>query len=268
MTEIGFLKSIYLFQRLSDETLAAIAERLQPRQLAPNEILFNIGDPGNELFIVKQGRMAIFAPSTTEPGKESPIRIFQPGQVLGEMALIDREPRSLSARALEPTTVLVLGGEHFLQLLRDDDHIAFAVMGGLSDRIRYTTKFLNEVRGWVRQVADQKYDPPADSAIVGQIRGWVRQVADQDYEQPFEPAPEFQDQTLLALAAEFAHMATQVQKRESELKHEIAQLRIEIDEARRQREVSTVVETDYFKDLKAKSRAMREAKVQRESEEG
>jgi signal transduction histidine kinase len=118
--------------------------------------------------------------------------------------------------------------------------VATAVMGGLSDRIRYTTEFLSEVREWVKRVAEGRYD------------------------REFKPQADYQDRSIAALAGEFAQMAAHVQKREEELRQEIMQLRIEIDEAKKARQVSEIVESDFFQDLQSKARRMRQQKSESE----
>jgi phage regulator Rha-like protein len=59
------------------------------------------------------------------------------------------------------------------------------------------------------------------------------------------------------LAAEFAQMAAQVQKREESLRQQIADLRIEIDEAKKERQVGEIVESEYFQNLRAQASALR-----------
>jgi len=233
MTETTELKQISLFSQLDDQDLATAAAALKTRQLAQGEILFNLGDVGDELFIVQSGRIAIFTPSQDKPGEEQPIRIFEPGETVGEMALIDNHPRSLSGRSLEPTQLLVLTRQDFHRLLRAHPDMAVAVMASLSERIRYTTEFLNEVREWVRRVAEGKY------------------------EREFKPDADCQDRSIATLAREFAQMAAQVQKREEELRQQVAQLRIEIDVAKKQRQVDEIVGSDYFQALQAKAKNLR-----------
>jgi CRP-like cAMP-binding protein len=233
MTETTGLKTILLFNRLPEAALAEIAAALKPRALGAGEALFAMGDPGDELFIVKAGRIAIYAPDPAKPGEERPIRIFEAGEALGEMALIDNQPRSLSARAVEAAEVHVLTGDDFRRLLRAYPDMALAVMAGLSDRIRYTTDFLAEVRGWIQRVAAGQYD-----------RSFA---ADQGY----------QDHSLQNLAADFAQMAAQVRQREEELRKEVEELRIEINEAKRQKQLEEITETDYFQTLQSKAGALR-----------
>ena len=62
MVKETFLKNIQLFNRLPDETLAGIYSNLKSRSLSTGEILFNQGDPGDQLIIVEEGKIAIFAP--------------------------------------------------------------------------------------------------------------------------------------------------------------------------------------------------------------
>lgn len=234
MTDIKQLKQTSIFGRLSDEALSKVAEALKTRELEAQTVLFNQGDPGNELFVVQRGRIAIYVPSKDQPGEERPIRIFEAEEVLGEMALIDDQPRSASARALEASTVLTLSGDDFQQLIRQHPEMALAVMAGLNDRIRYTTDFLGEVRGWVKRVAEGKYDRQF-SASSGQG-----------------------DRSISALAAEFAQMAAQVKQREENLRKELTQLRIQIDDDKRKRQVDEIVDSDYFQTLRSQAKKLRD----------
>lgn len=233
MLDSTVLKNVPLFAHLSDAELAQLQAVLTKRCLNAGDILFNMGDAGEELFIVRQGRVAIYVPNPETPGKEQPIRIFESGEALGEMALIDRQPRSLSARALEPAVLLALTGEEFHRLLAAYPKLALSVMSGLSDRIRYTTEFLSEVRGWVQRVGAGKYDRAGS--------------ANQNYADP----------SIAALAAEFTQMAAQVQQREEALRQEVLQLRIEIDDSKRKRHVEEITGSDYFQSLQQQARRLR-----------
>lgn len=232
-TETTGLKRIQLFRRLSDEALGSVQTALTTRHLAAGEVIFEMGDAGDELFIVKEGRIAIYAPDPEKPGEEQPIRIFEPPEALGEMALIDRQPRSLSARALDTSQVWVLTGGQFRTLLRTYPDMALAVMSGLNDRVRYTTQFLNEVREWVRRIAEGHY------------------------QRDFMPDAAYTDPSVSALAAEFAQMAAQVAQREAELQKEVFRLQIQVDQTKKERQVSEIVESDYFQSLRTQARKLR-----------
>ena len=113
------LGSMALFAELPPEAHAEVLAALHPRRYPAGTIIFNQGDPGDELLIVEDGEIAIFAP-TTGPAVGQAIRIFKPGDVLGEMALIDQQPRSLSARAESDAAVLALGTSGIPLLLVPD----------------------------------------------------------------------------------------------------------------------------------------------------
>lgn len=228
------LKDTSLFQNLSESDLAALMTVMHPRQLAAGEVLFNQGDPGDELLVVQSGKLAIFTPMAGKPNTGQAIRFFGPGEVLGEMALIDRKPRSASARAEEASTVLRLQGDDFRRLLAQNPDTTQAVMAGLSDRIRYTTDFLSEVRNWVQRMMEGNYQSAANTG-----------------------AGQYRDPTLAVLAGEFARMATVVQEREELLKQEVMQLRVEIDQAKRIEDSSRIMGSEYYQALKERAKLLR-----------
>jgi CRP-like cAMP-binding protein len=247
------LKEIYLFRRVSDPTLAELAAALEARAYEDGAVLFYKGDLGDEMFIVQEGSVAIYEPNPEKPGQERPLRIFRAGDTFGEMALIDNQPRTLSARAVQPTKVLVLKGDDFRRLLRDPA-LALAVMASQNDRIRYTTDFLGEVRDWIGRVAAGQHET---AQFFSDMQDWVRQVAEGDYPQDAKVDASYRDRTLSTLAAEFARMATQVKQREDALRRQIAELKIEIDETKRKKQVEEITDSEYFQDIQARARSLR-----------
>src|SRR5574341_1488039 len=130
MADTFSLRNIYLFAHLSDARLSQIAPVLERRTLKKGDVVFNRGDAGDALYLVEQGQLAIFAPDPANPGEEKPIRLFHKEDALGEMALIDHQPRSLSARAEQDSVVLVLKDSDFRRFVSEDADLAFAVIGG------------------------------------------------------------------------------------------------------------------------------------------
>jgi CRP-like cAMP-binding protein len=233
MTLSTLLKKNAIFKTLSDETIEKLTDSLKTRFLHAGDILFNLGDPGEEMIIVRNGKIAIYMPDKNQPQSGQALRIFQYGDILGEMALIDHLPRSASARAETDSVIAALDIETFKHLLESHPEVAMEVMSGLSSRIRYTTDFIGEIRQWVQRMAEGNYE--------------------------FSQSPSnLQDSSLSALAADFVRMAARVREREEKLKQEVAQLRIEIDETKRKQEVSQITESDYYISLKEKLKALRE----------
>jgi CRP/FNR family transcriptional regulator len=233
VTPISTLQKVAIFKTLPEDALNHLSTGLKTRSLQAGEVLFNLGDPGEEMILVEDGKIAIYMPEPDKPEAGQPIRIFQAGEILGEMALIDRLPRSASARAETDAVISTLDLATFQRLLADQPEVATAVMTGLSNRIRYTTDF------------------------IGEIRQWVQHVSEGDYASIQAPS-NLDDSSLSALAADFVCMAAQVREREEKLQQEVAQLRIEIDETKRRQEVSQITESEYYVNIKAKLKAMRE----------
>jgi CRP-like cAMP-binding protein len=237
------LRTTTIFQALSDSALAEVTAALKPRQLAQGEILFKKGDPGQDLIIVQEGKVAIYNPAPEDPAAGQAIRVFQPGDLLGEMALIDKKPRSLSARAEEASRIYALSGADFQHLLSTNPDLVSAVMAGLSDRIRYTTEFLTEVRQWVGRMSEGAY------------QGAVAEDANARYA----------DKTLATLAGEFAQMASKVKQREDTLRQQVHELQIQIDESKRKQERENIMGTEYYKSLQERAKQMRQQRQDNES---
>ncbi|WP_172797805.1 Crp/Fnr family transcriptional regulator [Longilinea arvoryzae] len=227
-----------MFSQLTGQALAEVEGGLKPRSLAAGEVLFNQGDPGDELILVTGGKLAIYAPEDGFPARGQPIRLFTDGSMLGEMALIDHQPRSLSARAEEPSTILALSRGDFERLMDENSILRNAIMAGLSERIRYTTDFLGEVRQWVQRITEGNYQAGIE----------------------IDTGRRFKDPSLAVLAAEFSKMAAQVKEREDTLKQEVAMLRIEIDETKRKEDASQIMNSDYYRSLKARVNEIRHKK--------
>ena len=100
---------------------------------AKNEMIFREGEVGSEGYLIKSGSVEIIKFDGVEyqslATHESPI-------LFGEMALIDRQPRSASARAKEDTTLEVLDQPRFLEYLRKEPSAAWNLMTVLSSNLR------------------------------------------------------------------------------------------------------------------------------------
>jgi CRP/FNR family transcriptional regulator/CRP/FNR family cyclic AMP-dependent transcriptional regulator len=98
-------------------------------------MIFHRDQTGDALYIIEVGKVRIFLP--TESGDEFSVDVLGPGDVFGEMALLDGQPRSASAIALEDTTTQVLGHADFQRHLTASPQFASALLGMLSRRLRH-----------------------------------------------------------------------------------------------------------------------------------
>lgn len=94
-------------------------------------VVFIKGDRGNAAYMVRSGKVEI-----REGGRV--VETMMRGEIFGEMALIDSEPRSASAVAVGPTELAVIDNDAFHNLVRDDPDFAIGVMRLMSRRLRAT----------------------------------------------------------------------------------------------------------------------------------
>lgn len=106
------------------------------RTLRPGEYLFHQGDASNgECYVLDDGLVQIS--KCTADGRELFLDLSKPGDIIGEMAVLDDRPRMASAMVLEPSEVVVIKGTDFLARLEKSDIIAVKLLEVMASRIRY-----------------------------------------------------------------------------------------------------------------------------------
>jgi CRP/FNR family cyclic AMP-dependent transcriptional regulator len=102
------------------------------KKLNPGDILFKEGDKGKMMYLIREGKIKITKGTGEE---ERTLAVLKDGDFFGEMAIIDGSPRSASAIAVTPTSLLVIDEETFKAKLRENPLIEY-VLGTLSRRLR------------------------------------------------------------------------------------------------------------------------------------
>lgn len=139
-----------LFEGIRAEVLAALASRLVARPLAAGETLFREGDEGDAIYFVDEGRLAVRKGDKT-------LAVLESGQMLGEMSLIEPEPRSADAVALTAATVQGIPHPEMRAFLLEHPEcgarLLLALSRELSRRLRRTSDYLATVYETGRIVA-------------------------------------------------------------------------------------------------------------------
>lgn len=135
---VELLKKTRLFHELEPAAITGLAERALERKYRKGQLVFNEGDAAQSLFVMISGLIKVYV--TSEDGDEMVLVTLRPPDVFGEIALIDGQPRSASAEALEPTTVLELGRAPFLQLVRESPSTAESLLVSLGGVLRRLTE--------------------------------------------------------------------------------------------------------------------------------
>lgn len=138
------LRRCALFESLSADQLAKVAEIAVRRDVAAGDVLFREGSPGDEMFVVVTGTMRI---SKDIPGAgEEALTLLGPGTYFGEMAAIDDAPRSADAVAHTACALLAIRRDDLDRLMFLDKDLAYALLWAfvrtLSSRLRETSEKL------------------------------------------------------------------------------------------------------------------------------
>jgi CRP-like cAMP-binding protein len=136
---IGTLRRSPVFDQLSPGELEVLAGLCRERRFGAGEVIFSQGDLGDSLYVIEAGEVEVSR--SERPGV--PLAVLQAGACFGEMALIDREDRSATARARGPVTALQLSAEGFTTFRSySRDGFTFVVINVarvLSSRLRETS---------------------------------------------------------------------------------------------------------------------------------
>jgi HEAT repeat protein len=133
------LKRVDVFAGTPDETLAAVAGLLEELPLSAGQAVFDKGDLGDCLYLIVQGEVRV------HDGEQTLNHLVE-GDVFGEMALLDAEPRMASVTAVEETLLLRLAQEPFFELMEDRPEVARGMIRVLSHRLRARSRELTELR--------------------------------------------------------------------------------------------------------------------------
>ncbi len=127
-------RKVSIFADVDDATLERLANLATPIDYPKSTLVFEQNAPGDAMFIIFSGkvRVVLFG----ENGKDITLTFFKPGDFFGEMSLLDEQPRSANVITVEPSTLLVLKREDFLEHLKESPTTAINVITELSRRLR------------------------------------------------------------------------------------------------------------------------------------
>lgn len=124
--------------------VAKLAQLGGVRKYSTDEVFFNAGDPGHEMFIILRGKIGVFIDSID--GFPIPVAELGPGDFFGEMSLLEGMPRSATIQATEDTIVIVINENNFEQVIAQQPKIAYRIMKGMSSRLRQQNEELGKLK--------------------------------------------------------------------------------------------------------------------------
>ncbi len=160
------LGGIDLFAHLSARDRSGLAELVDRRVLEAGETLFSIGDPGESLFVVRSGRVELFLRDTA--GQKIVLSVADPGDIFGELALLDGGARSASALALEETELLELSRTHLLPLFQRSPEVALRLFAGMGQMTRKADDLLK-----ARVSRNANVEAEANLSRLQRVADWI-----------------------------------------------------------------------------------------------
>ena len=132
-----------LFSSLPANALSELALYAEIRAIHENEVIFEKGTLGNEMFAILHGRVKIS--SFSDEGKEMIFAILESGNFFGETALLDGQSRSATCTAIEECQMIVIKRQSFIFFLEKYPTVAIQLLTLLSQRIRKLDAQMEEI---------------------------------------------------------------------------------------------------------------------------
>lgn len=141
--KLAFLKQVPLCAHMADQELIAFSQDLRLREYAKGQIVFEQGDLGHTLSIILNGKIRVFR--LTPSGLETTLTILGTGDLVGEFAVIDQQPRSASARSVGKSSLLQMNADTFFRHIRELPNLALGLMRVLVAKTRWTAAYAETI---------------------------------------------------------------------------------------------------------------------------
>jgi CRP/FNR family cyclic AMP-dependent transcriptional regulator len=138
VSNLELIRRVPLFSALTASQAASVAEAVVKRRFKRGEAIVAQGEKSNALSIILTGRARVI--NSDDRGREVILATLRSGDYVGEMSLIDDEPHSATVRAEIQTDVLVLGRLEFARCMPENSSMAYALLKGLVQRLRYADR--------------------------------------------------------------------------------------------------------------------------------
>jgi CRP-like cAMP-binding protein len=128
----AFLRT-HICRYLNEEEADTLMKQGGIRRLTAGEMLFQVGEPGESLFVIVQGRVHVFR--VLKGGVTKTLVVLGYGSIIGEVSVIDRQERSASIAALDESALFELSRPQFIAMLKSHPAIAAKVMWAIMETL-------------------------------------------------------------------------------------------------------------------------------------
>jgi CRP/FNR family cyclic AMP-dependent transcriptional regulator len=136
------LRSVPLFASLDDSAATELRDLLAIRDVPAQTPLFHLGDSGDAMFLIENGRVRISVRDAD--GDDVTLAELAGGDFFGEMALLDGKPRSADATVVDDARLAILSRKDFLGFVRGNPDVALRMLSAITHRLRRTDELLRQ----------------------------------------------------------------------------------------------------------------------------
>ena len=141
--EGNYISQVPLFEGLDEAQQNSLRSKMGQTTLRRGEVLFEEGEPGNRLYIITEGKVKLG--HTSMDGRENLLAVLGPGEIIGELTLFDPGPRSTTATAVSPVTLLHLDHADLNAILDTNPTMGKHMLRALARRLRRTNESLADL---------------------------------------------------------------------------------------------------------------------------
>lgn len=139
-THASLLSGVPFFALLDDDERTFLADQLDVVSFAAGEIIFNYGDPGGSMYILRSGSVEVFIKDTT--GEKIVVERPKEGDFFGELSLLDGGSRTGTVMALEDVEALLVDRNDLTLLLQQHPSAIFDLLEAMGKRLRISARML------------------------------------------------------------------------------------------------------------------------------
>jgi uncharacterized membrane protein len=139
-TDAALLAEVPFFALLNDEERATLASQVEPVTFPAGRVLFNFGDPGDSLYVIRSGEIEVFVKDNA--GTRIVLETATTGDFFGEMSLLDGGPRTASVVVTKDVEALRVDRGDLVQLLETHPRAAVNLLAAMGRRLRQTGELL------------------------------------------------------------------------------------------------------------------------------
>lgn len=164
-----FFKDIPLFSGLSEAEHGLLLQAAVRRTYPRHTLMLQTGDPGERFYLLRKGRAKVFLGN--DAGREVILAILNPGDFIGDMALLDNEPCSANVMTLEESEFVSIGKSEFQKLLASSPEMTINLLTAVARRLREANQqiellALNDVRARVERLLRGLAEPENGALVI------------------------------------------------------------------------------------------------------